>query len=139
MLPVRSGRWFDSLRWFFVCVLLAIIFHPATAFAATTVVTDADKGSDVHMKVGDTLEVRLQSNPSSGYLWYVHPKSSALFRLSAQSQAQATDPAAARPVVQVFTFQPRRRGDGILILRYVRPGQKPALGEEQFNLHVVVE
>jgi inhibitor of cysteine peptidase len=139
MLPVRSGRWSDSLRWFFVCVLLAIVFRPETAFAATTVVTDADKGGDIHMKAGDALEVRLPSNPSTGYMWYVHPKSSALFRLSGQSQTGAAEPGVGRPIVQVFTFQPRRCGDGILLLRYVRSWEKPALGEEQFNLHVVVE
>jgi inhibitor of cysteine peptidase len=139
MLPVRSGRWFDSVRWFLVCVLLAIVFRPETAFAATTVVTDAERGSDVPMEVGDTLEVRLPSNPSTGYTWYVHPKSTALLRLSGQSQTQATEPGAGRPVMQVFSFQPRRRGDGILLLRYVRSWEKPALGEEQFSLHVVVE
>lgn len=137
MLPVRSGRWFDSVRWFLVCVLLALILHPNSAFAATTVVTDAEKGSDVHIKAEDTLEVRVSSNPSTGSMWYVHPKSSALLRLTGQSQTQATEPGGA--IVQVFTFQPRRRGDGILILRYVRPHQKPTLGEEQFNLHVVIE
>jgi predicted secreted protein len=44
-----------------------------------------------------------------------------------------------RPIVQVFTFEAKRRGDGILLLRYVRSWEKPALGEEQFNLHVVIE
>ena len=139
MPPARSGRRFDSVRWFLVCALLAIVFRPEVAFAATTVVTDAEKGSDVHMKAGDTLQVRLQSNPSTGYMWYVHPKSSVLLRLTGQSQTQAAEPGVGTPIVQVFTFQPRRRGDGILLLRYVRSWEKPALGEEQFNLHVVVE
>ena len=56
------------------------------AFAATRVVTDADKGGDIQIKAGDTLEVRLSSNPSTRYMWYVHPKSTALLRLASQSQ-----------------------------------------------------
>ena len=75
-------------------------------------------------------------------MWYVHPKSTALLKLSGQTQAdptdQSTEPVAGRPIVQVFTFQPRRKGDGILLLRYVRSWEKAALGEEQFTLHVVV-
>jgi len=109
------------------------------SFAATKVVTDDDKGSDVQIKVGDTLEVRLTSNPSTGYMWYVHPKSTILLKLTGQTQTEATEPGVGRPVVQVFTFKPKRAGDGILLLRYVRSWEKPALGEEQFTLHVVIE
>lgn len=102
-------------------------------------VTDADKGSNVQIKVGDTLEVRLASNPSTGYMWYVHPKSTALLKLTGQTQTDAADPGVGRPIVQVFTFQPRRAGDVILLLRYARAWEKPVVGEEQFTLHVVIE
>jgi inhibitor of cysteine peptidase len=139
MQPVRSDRRLGFVRWLFLFALLAIAFHPRMAFAATKVVTDADKGSDVELKVGDTLEVRLASNPSTGYMWYVHPKSTGLLKLNGQTQTDATEPGVGRPIVQVFTFQLKRKGDGILLLRYVRSWEKPALGEEQFSLHIVSE
>jgi predicted secreted protein len=139
MQPLRSNRRFELVRWLFLLVLLAIVCHAQMAFAATKVVTDADKGGDVQLKTGDTLEVRLSSNPSTGYMWYVHPKSTALLRLTGQTQTEPTEPGVGRPIVQVFTFQPKRTGDGILLLHYVRSWEKPALGEEQFTLHVVVE
>jgi predicted secreted protein len=72
-------------------------------------------------------------------MWYVHPKSTALLKLTGQTQTDAAEPGVGRPIVQVFTFQPKRAGDGILLLRYVRSWEKPALGEEQFMLHVVIE
>jgi inhibitor of cysteine peptidase len=103
------------------------------------VVTDEDKGRDVEIKVGDTLEVRLASNPSTGYMWYVHPKSTALLKLIGQTHTDAADPGVGRPIVQVFTFQPRRASDVILLLRYARAWEKPVLGQEQFSLHVVIE
>ena len=115
------------------------------AFAATRVVTDADKGGDIQIKAGDTLEVRLSSNPSTGYMWYVHPKSTALLRLTGQTQTKPPEPGAGQPmmvgqpIVQIFSFQSKRKGDGILLLHYVRSWEKPVLGEVQFTLHVVVE
>jgi inhibitor of cysteine peptidase len=127
------------LFFLFLLAVLAFAFHPQKSFAATKVVTDDDKGSDVQIKLGDTLEVRLASNPSTGYMWYVHPKSTALLKLTGQTQTDAAEPGVGRPIVQVFTFQPKRAGDGILLLRYVRSWEKPALGEEQFMLHVVIE
>jgi len=135
----KSHRRFDCVRWLFLFAFLAIACHNQAALAATKVVTDADKGGDIQLKAGETLELRLSSNPSTGYMWYIHPKSTALLRLTGQTQTEATEPGVGRPIVQVFTFQPKRKGDGILLLRYVRSWEKPALGEEQFTLHVVIE
>jgi inhibitor of cysteine peptidase len=139
MQPLRAVRRFDALLSLFLLAVLAFAFHSQRLFAATKVVTDADKGSDVQIKVGDTLEVRLASNPSTGYMWYVHPKSTALLKLAGQTQTDAADPGVGRPIVQVFTFQPKRAADVILLLRYARAWEKPVLGEEQFTLHVVIE
>ena len=139
MQPAHSGRWIHSARWPLLLVLLAIAFHPQMAFAATKVVTEADKGGDVHLKTGDQLEVRLKADPSTGYMWYVHLKSTPLLKIVRQSETEATEPGAGRPIVQVFTFEARRSGEGILLLHYVRSWEKPAFDEEQFNLHVVIE
>ena len=145
MQPFRSTWRFDCVRWLSLLSLLAVFCPTQMAFAATKVVTDADKGGDVQIKAGDMLEVRLSSNPSTGYMWYVHPKSTALLRLTGQTQTKPPEPGEGQPmvmgqpIVQVFTFQPRRKGDGILLLRYVRSWEKPMLGETQFTLHVVIE
>jgi len=76
---------------------------------------------------------------STGYMWYVHPKSTAVLKLIRQRQTDPTEPGVGRPVVQVFTFEPRRKGDGILLMRYVRSWEKPVLGEEQFSVNVEIE
>ena len=61
-----------------------------SAFAATKVVTDADNGKTVEIKMGDVLEVRLSSNPSTGFMWYVHKQSTALLKLTSQSETEST-------------------------------------------------
>ena len=142
MPPAPKGRRFHRMLALFLFAIPALAFFSPTAIAATRVVTDRDKGADVEVKVGDTLVLRLSSNPSTGYTWYVHPKTTAVLRLVGQTQAdpndQTSDPVPGRPIVQVFTFLPRRKGDGILLLRYVRAWEKPVLGEEQYTLHVIV-
>jgi predicted secreted protein len=109
------------------------------AYAVTRILTDDDKGNDVQVRVGDFLEVRLKSNPKGGTKWFVHPKSTALLRLSDETQKPGTDPGDPRPMVQVFTFEVKRKGDGILLMRYAPAKQKPQLGEEEYTLHVVIE
>lgn len=139
MSSARSGVFRSYAQLFFVFILLALFLSARSSRAATIVVTDADKGNDVQMKVGDTLEVRLAANPTTGYMWFIHPKSTAMLKLIGQKEIGATEPGVGRPIVQIFNFQPRRSGDGILLLHYVRSWEKPALGEEQFTLHVIVE
>jgi len=123
----------------FLIALFAIACLTLTANAETKVATDADKGNDIQVKVGDVLEVRLNANPSTGFKWYVHPKSTALLHLTGETQTAGAEPASDRPKVQVFTFEIKRKGDGILLMRYAPPKEKPQLGEEQYTLHVVID
>jgi inhibitor of cysteine peptidase len=118
---------------------VAVACLPQAAFAVTKVITDAKKGSEVHLKTGDTLELRLKSNPSTGFMWYVEQESTPLLKLVRQSQTEPTKPGVGRPIFQVFTFEPRHAGDGVLRLHYVRSWEKPTLDEERFEIHVVIE
>ncbi len=129
----------DFVRWLALVALVAIACIPQTAFAANKVVSDADKGGVVHLKAGDTLEVRLRANPTTGFMWYIEKESTPLLKLIHQTQTDVTEPGVGRPVFQVFQFEPRRSGDGVLRLHYVRSWEPPSPGDEQFEIHVVIE
>jgi len=126
---------------FLLTVIFFLTICLAAARAATKVVTDADKGGTVEIKMGDVLEVRLNSNPTTGFMWYVHKQSTALLKLTGQSQTEpgTTHPDVGRPIVQVFEFAPRVKGTGVLLLHYVRSWESPDPNEEQFSLHVTIE
>jgi predicted secreted protein len=138
MQPVRLRRWLGPASWLALFVLLGIVCSSPKGLAATTVVTDADKGGSIHLKAGDTLELRLYSNPSTGFMWSVLPESTPLLKLVDQSQTAPTKSGVGRPIFQIFRFHAERRGEGILLLHYVRSWEKPAADEQQFELHVFV-
>jgi len=135
----RLSRNVDFACRLFLIALFIITSLSRMANAETKVATDSDKGNDIQVKVGDVLEVRLNTNPAAGFKWYVHPKSTALLRLSGETQAAGPEPASDRPQVQVFTFEIKRKGDGILLMRYAPAKEKPQLGEEQYSLHVIID
>jgi predicted secreted protein len=124
--------------WVLLLVLLALAFGSQSTFAASRVITDADKGASIQLKNGDILEVHLRSNPTTGYMWYVHPKSTPLLKLIGQSQTQAQQPGVGRPIFQIFRFEAVGAGDGILLLHYIRAWERPLPAEEQFDLHVSI-
>jgi predicted secreted protein len=139
----RSVRRVDFIHWVSLLVVVAIACFSQAALAATKVITDADKGGVVHMKFDDRLELRLSSNPTTGYMWYVEKESTPLLKLHHQSQTdpadQSAEPAVGRPIFQVFTFEPKRRGAGALKLHYVRSWEKPTPEDEKFEIRVVIE
>jgi len=139
----RSVCRLDSVRLLLSLVAIACISQ--AALAATKVITDTDKGGVVHMKFDDRLEVRLKANPSTGYMWYIEKESTPLLKLVHQTQTEVPVPAeeqpglVGRPVFQVFTFEPRHRGDGALKLHYVRSWEPPTPEDERFEIRVVIE
>jgi inhibitor of cysteine peptidase len=140
MQTLRLRRNFYALECLFLVAFAVLVATSKTSFAASKVIiTEADKGGEVHLKLGDRLELRLKSNPSTGYMWSVQPRSTPLLKLLRQSQIKAVEPGVGRPIVQIFTFEAHRRGTGVLLLRYARSWETTAPDEEQYQIHVLIE
>ena len=126
---------------------LLFMLLPATshsvAWAATRILTDSDKDAKVVLHDGDQMELRLGSNPSTGYRWYVHSDSTPLMSLVSQSETQSKEPGVGRPIVQIFRFEAVKIGDGILLLRYARSpssrsSDQPDPDEQQFDVRLTI-
>ena len=139
MLVARMHRKSAAHSWLLLVALFLLVVCPAVARAATKVVTDADKGGTVTIKMGDVLEVRLNSNPTTGYEWYLQKQSTALLKLTGQSWTQPPPDHVGAPVVQILDFAPTAKGTGVLLLHYVRSWEPPDPNEEQYSLHVTIE
>ena len=139
MQPANARRQFHAALWLFPVTWLLLVLCAPSAFAATKVVTDADKGGTVEIRMEDALEVRLSSNPSTGYMWYLEKESTPLLKLTGQSETEATQPGVGRPIEQIFEFAPKATGTGVLLLHYVRSWENADPNEEQFNLHVTIK
>jgi predicted secreted protein len=100
---------------------------------------DTDSGKDVHLKVGDRVELHLKANPSTGFMWYLQKESTPLMKLTGQTQTQPETPMPGASVFQVFFFEAKEAGDGIMHMHYVRSWEKPTPADTIFTLHVIVE
>ena len=128
-----------SAFWLLLLLVVALARSTFTASAATRILTDSDKGAKISIVYGDQIELRLASNPSTGYMWYVHPKSTSLVKLISQSETDSKLPGVGRPGVQIFHFVAREKGDGVILLHYVRSWDPPDPNEKQFDLHVSIK
>ena len=98
--------------------------------AGRRVVTDADSTSEVLVGVGDGLEVRLPSNPTTGYSWRVEPPPTAVeLQSSSFEEAEIVDDRVGVGGTEVFVFDVVAAGAEILRLEYIRPFDDPVVPE----------
>jgi inhibitor of cysteine peptidase len=126
-------------RTFKFLALTSVFFCALALTAQSKIIYDIDSGKDVHLKVGERIELHLNSNPSTGFSWYVHKESTPLMKLVSQTFNGPEDPMPGAGGIQIFVFEGKRSGDGILLLHYVRSWEKPSPDETQFKLHVIIE
>jgi predicted secreted protein len=112
-----------------------------TKKAIITVTEDKD-GQEISLGMGDTLEVRLASQPGTGYGWQVAEPLPGVLRLVEKvldfgggGQAPRAPGAWATAVLR---FAPVGAGTGDLRLVYVRPWEKESAAKKTYTLHVRV-
>jgi inhibitor of cysteine peptidase len=88
---------------------------------ATVTVTVADRAQPISLKRGDTLDVRLESNPQSGYSWSVAPVSNPI--LEQVSKSFQPSGVGSRGM-DTWRFKAVSRGKQRLRMQYRRPGEK---------------
>ena len=101
------------------------------------VITDQDNGKDVDLPAGDTLVIRLKSNPSTGYVWAIKgdPSPLRLVKSSAQKTGQ-TSRAVGAPATQEFRLTAASAGMASLTLEYRRPWEYTAGPAKTFKVKV---
>jgi inhibitor of cysteine peptidase len=127
------------MRWIVLLMIFAAGLAAQTAFAATKTITDADNGTVVHIRYTDKLEVKLESNPTTGFMWYVMTGSTPLVKVKGQKQTLPEEGGLGQPVFQIFTFEPKHVGSGELKMHYVCSWEPPSPDEKQFSVHVIIE
>jgi len=83
----------------------------------------------VSMKVGDTLEVTLESNASTGYTWSQEGQFDMAVLEAAGNESQGPEsPMPGAPGIQIYRFKALAPGSTGVILTYARPfeNKKPA-------------
>jgi predicted secreted protein/putative hemolysin len=111
--------------------------------AVDKMLTDSDKGSNVSLKVGDTLTVELKSNPSTGYSWHVSANDETVLQQVGEPQFDLGNqtPVPGAGGTQTFTFKAVGKGKTTLTLLYTRPWETTVTPtpDDTWSVNVTVE
>jgi inhibitor of cysteine peptidase len=110
---------------------------PRKSPSAVVTITEQDDGKDVDLPSGDTLVVRLKSNPSTGYSWAIKgdPSPLRLVKSSTKKTGQTSHVAGA-PATQEFRLTALSSGMASLTLEYRRPWEYTAGPARTFRVRV---
>jgi inhibitor of cysteine peptidase len=120
-------------------VLLLVVFALALlgAHGKTLLLDDSDDNSHVCLYIGDTLTIKLASNPSTGYSWG-NPQVSHVQMISSDSK-EGSSGRVGEPGFQTFSFKATDEGESTFTLRYFRRFEKGVAPVKTFLLFVTIE
>ena len=119
--------------------LLVVNCLAAPKAVQSRIVTVTEKDTKMSLRVGDTLLVRLESTPSTGYGWKVASVEKKLLKQIGEPVIETSEkqmPGATQH--QVFKFRAVAAGKGNLELHYVRPWEKNTPPARVYKLAIAV-
>ncbi len=101
------------------------------------VVEEPDNGSDIFLVQGDALQVRLSSNPSTGYAWTVASNAPSVLQPAGEAKFEPADkPKPGAAGTQSFAFRVVGGGGVFLELVYARASEKDAPPARRWGIFV---
>lgn len=104
---------------------------------------DGDNGGTIHVRAGDTIQIKLRSNPTTGYSWAeVKGKTDAKILKSEGNEYKVNDHPAGMVGVggnDYWTFRALVAGTTEIVLGYGRPWEKDKEPARTFKTTVVVD
>jgi inhibitor of cysteine peptidase len=97
-----------------------------------------DSGSTITVHPGETLEIVLSGNPTTGYTWEVKPGSEALLKQKGEPEFTPDSKAVGSGGRMTFRFDVVTVGKGSLVLLYRRPFEKEIKPLRTFGIRVVI-
>ncbi len=133
------------MKWIYTLVICGLVFSCVSTHShKMTQVDDSFDGREITLHTGDTLEVRLSENPSTGFRWNAPDESrdalpNILKRVDDKFEAAPGQPVPGKSGMRILRFQAIAAGDAALVLQYGRSWNSSAQPARTFRLRVQVQ
>ncbi len=102
-----------------------------------------DHGRQVDLAVGQTVEVSLESNPTTGYRWEIAGNEGSVLLAEGPPRFEPGGvrggPLAGAGGAEIFRFKAARSGEGTVVLAYRRPWEKGIAPIRIFSIRVKIK
>lgn len=123
---------------FILLCLLAVVVAGCSRGGPQTF-TKADAGKTITVKSGETFNIVLDGNPTTGFTWEVAPESSAPVALQGEPAFKAESSAVGAGGQLTLTFKATAAGQGLLKLLYHQPWEQTTPPADTFEVNLTVQ
>jgi inhibitor of cysteine peptidase len=128
---------FVKIRTAPLWILLALLV--SCTYRSAIVLTETDDRRTVAIDAGETLEIRLASNPTTGYRWALANPVEHLEMVGGNASFEPSASAlAGAGGHEIFLFRAKTVGREVIDLRYARPWETDAAPARVYQLTVEV-
>lgn len=122
--------------------LLIIIITLATGCSPSkpAILSAADNGSHINMRVGEQIVITLEDNPSTGYTWEAKDLDTGMFTIAGEPTFISSNPGqVGSGGTLTLSFKAEKPGTGSLTLVYRRPWETGVNPIKTFTVNVTVK
>ncbi len=129
LLALSKRRWNHTDVKLVAALLVFVALAACGSDDDLTVLTDADSTNEIHLEAGEQFEVRLESNPTTGYMWEIADETGAYaVELRTREFVEPDSDVVGAAGEDVFVFE--AVGDAeVLRLEYIRSFDDPVVPE----------
>lgn len=125
-----------SIIRFVPIILLALAL---TACSSAKTINQDMNGSTINIGIGETLKVKLEGNPTTGYEWQLASVEESILNWDGVPQYKSDSKLVGAGGEYTFVFEGKSPGTTHLEFSYLRPWEEGIDPIETFTLTVVVE
>ncbi len=124
-----------------VAVLAVVVMAGISGCSAQSVLAleAEDHGREVTLQKGQTLTIKLEANPTTGYAWEFVESEGAILRLAGEAEFEADSDLLGAPGTQTLRLEAVEAGQMELRLVYQRPWETDVEPLETFTVQVTVQ
>ncbi|HSQ22542.1 MAG TPA: protease inhibitor I42 family protein [Coriobacteriia bacterium] len=125
------------IRWIALGAVAVAVALVGACSTSRAMVDEGDNGNSVRVGIGQVLEVRVPSNPSTGYSWQVVDVPDFLaFDETVEFESDAGPDVVGAGGTEVLKFTVEGDGTGTLRLEYLRPWEADTPAIEVYEIEV---
>ena len=124
---------------FGIFVLAALLTFSCTL--KPVYLTEQDNGGEITVRQGAIIDVKLRSNPTTGYDWYIKEKPDNLTEEGTKEfiQSKLKKGIVGIGGTTIFKFKASKKGTGLLTIVYERKWEKESLNSKKFVIKINVK
>ena len=132
---------FSAIKSAIALLLMAVVLTAISGCAAQTALAleAKDNGNQITLQKGQTLTVKLEGNPTTGYTWEMFEPDGAILRQVGEPEFNADSDLLGAPGTLTLRFKAVEAGQMELRLVYHRPWETGVEPLETFTVQVTVQ